>query len=1364
MGIFSNTLGGGRKNKPKTGGIFANTLSRRQQPAQQPYHTSVDSRGNSMGFSDERDTSGRPFFAYRNPGDTATTTDRTRVATRFDPRRPASQTRDSFYNPRDTRIGDSDKKTQIDHKIALALSGSNNPANLRTVLNAQNNDSDIIRDLQGNVIAGRKSLFQAQSDLAIEKKTPLPFTGTRYGQFALEAKQAQEEAKRANSLGGLFKNTLLGLPKALKDMLLPTRGYSDSELSQAKPTFKQTLLGVPKVAAEISSALGELLGSSGTSIAANFSQTKIGGKLADAGDKIRDFSVPKNAEEAKAMRIADVASFIPIGSVNATTRVVVSQIAKEKSPIVIKNLLKKIGDYSDDIIEALVRADTVDEVTSVLRSNRTIRQVEFSETANLLPAKEAVAKGLTEDEYVDRAVNDLFNQLDVIEKRQRELHGIDLLDESKARRIKISTQLDNLAKQTTRLNRDLSESQLRTEYQTAKGLSKPSSDFIGEPKKSGKQLAKEEVDNMFAERERKVAREYVERKTTNRAEYDPGYFARKETLEISQAKTELDIAKEALFNNPAKALSRYANKNGELPEVIGGKGGIFQKTGDDIADQLGFADSETARRSYERYLKQKQHVSTLENNLKTTRQIEKQTKPPQISQQSSQTIPNSKALVGRTMSEGEAKSIEIQAKQAIDIMDGAKIPDGVSLHKIISDTVTPVTKKVNFIDTFLRTPDRVMNKIGFGKEAVELRRAMDSYWKELPKNIAKHTEWAKRVPKESNERIFKYLDGQAIDLRPDEKQVALEVRVYLAQWADRLGLAKDQRVSEYITRLFDEELLAKEFPEELAKLIADKVPGSVYNPFMLRRLGAKGYKQDTWAALDAYVKRATRKVHMDPVLEKIQTKSGQSLEMANIEKTQFKFIQRYIENINMRPTDLEESFDNAIKSSFVGYKFGQRPVASVTQFLRRVSFRGSIGLNPTSALRNLSQGVNTYAVLGEKYTTIGYASLFKKGAKEELELEGILNAGFIQDRVISSTQKTIEVMDKGLFAMFQTAEFINRGAAYFGAKSKALSEGKTMGEAIEYAKGIVRKTQFAFDSVDTPVGMSSNIAKTAMQFQTFTMKQMEFLGGMAKDSVTGKEKAKNVIGLLRYATAGLVFVYTVGQVFNMKEKELIPVYRLGVPAALKPIVEAGKAALDLPDKYGNQRSLKEKIVDVAKSAIGYIPGGSQIKKTVEGVAANNSGGSFDKGGNLQFKVGETLPQKIQAGIFGKYAAPQAEKYFNRAEEAKKLDAEAERTYYELLALPESEGDQRFTQLEKDNPKLAGKIKVIGRDLNLGITEKDRELRAFGVTNGDRAQRVLDYILELPSEADQDKLYDELVRKRIITSVVAKQIQELMQSR
>jgi len=1646
MGIFDNTLGGQTKQKPKGGGIFANTISR-QRPQQQ-YHASVDSRGTSLGFSDERDTSGRPFFAYRNPGDTSTTTDYKRVATQFDPRIATTTPRDSFYNPRDPRIGDSDKRTQIDHEMALALSGSNNPANLRTVPNAQNRDSGIIRDLQGNVIAGRNSLFQAQSDLAIEKKTPLPFTGSRYGQFALEAKQAQEEARKAQSFGGLFKNTLSDLKSRFTNL--------GQKVSEAVP-------GVRAIADMGVQGSFEPIIKHASTIGTKEHQERLLGKkdhpIKNKEGKTLGYTYsPKNQ-----MNFA--LGFVnPVGGEGT----VLDKIAKEKSFSVIKNLLKKIGDYSDDVVEKLVRTDTVDEVTSILRSNITIRQgttnwsklqkenpdlfdtgilrknqkpqnangvipVEvhtaqtkwqnygqdsevsasilygkdkkyggyikkdgdpvrdssgnilddiydeatgryieptvsnkhlrdnlldsfstkegkqyLKEVVNALPknsdgtitayrigaiskegtqsytlsegmaktfsnqgtvilpagtpglpkggykdfgalpantvkikpegivawspydaeilveskyvkttsqlrteyadelaksksanlpkansAQQAVKDGLTEEQFmkgqgtpkdglteykgaVDAVKKDFPNEAIDLDSPSGVNDFMELLDNSEtADNLGISTEIltekllnrvtklkeagstklvnklgekltsinqnyidriksdgvrisENSGSEKVKLLRDIyggtipreikiyrgtnlmnaplrvgdyvtpskslargyvdgefgnvanytvksedlilmrvnsggidsvemvylpkaqladlqikTTSQLRADYQTAKGLSKPSPDFIGEPKKSGKQLAKEEVDNMFAERERKVAREYVERKTTNRAEYDPGYFARKETLE---------------------------------------------------------------------------------NNLKTTRQIEKQTKPPQTSQQSSQTIPNSKASVGRTMSEGEAKSIEIQAKQAIDIMAGGKIPDGVSLHKIISDTVTPVTKKVNFIDTFLRTPDRVMNKIGFGKEAVELRRAMDSYWKELPKNIAKHTEWAKRVPKESNERIFKYLDGQAIDLRPDEKQVALEIRAWLEQWADRLKLPKSQRVSEYITRLFDEELLAKEFPEELAKIIADKVPGSVYNPFMLRRLGAKGYKQDTWAALDAYVKRATRKVHMDPVLEKIQAKTGQSLEMANIEKSQFKYVQRYVENINMRPSEIEESIDNFLKSSPLGYKFGQRPVASISQFLRRISFRAGLGLNLGSALRNLSQGANTYSELGEKYTTLGYVGLFKKGAKEELEREGVLNAGFIQDRVLSSTAKIIERMDKGLFAMFQVAEYINRGAAYFGAKSKALSAGKSIDEAIEYAKGIVRKTQFSFDSVDTPVGMSSNIAKTVMQFQTFTMKQMEFLGEKAKGSVTGKEKVKNVIGLLRYAAAGTVFVYTIGRAFGMEPRELIPIYRIGAPPALVPIVETGKAALDTPDKYGNQRELKTKAIDVGKSFLGYVPAGSQIKKSFLGDQAVRQGGSFDKGGNLQFKVGETTGQKIQARLFGKYAGPQSDKYFNRAEEAQKLNKEAERTYDELLALPKSEGDHRFTQLEKDNPKLADKLKTIGRDRKLGITEKDRELRAFGVTNGDRAQRVLDYILELPSEADQDKLYDELVKKKIITSVVAKQIKELMQSR
>ncbi len=634
-------------------------------------------------------------------------------------------------------------------------------------------------------------------------------------------------------------------------------------------------------------------------------------------------------------------------------------------------------------------------------------------------------------------------------------------------------------------------------------------------------------------------------------------------------------------------------------------------------------------------------------------------------------------------STGEGRSIEIAARQAQDILRGEQVPPGVSLPRIIEQTVTPVQKKVHTIDTFLRTPHFVKEKIGFGKEATELRTAMDSYWKELPKNIDKVTQWSKQVSKESNERIFRWLDGEAIDLTPIEMKVGGEIKTYLKEWATRLGLEKDNTITHYITHIFDKELLAKEFDEDLAKILADRIPGSVYDPFLLKRLGAKGYKQDTWAALDAYVKRATRKVHMDPVLEKIQAKTGPTLDMSNIEESQFNYIKKYIDNINMRPSNADKGIDNFIKSK-IGYKLGQRPLNAVLATFRRMTFRGMLGLNPASAIRNLSQGINTYAELGEKYTVIGYASLFKKGAREELAREGILNAGFIQDRVLSSTKKAIEKMDKGLFVFFNLAEHINRGSAYFGAKAKGLKKGMTEQEAIEFAKGIVRKTQFVFDSIDTPVGLSSDIAKTFSQFGTFGIKQVEFLGGKAKGAFYGQEKAKNIAGLMRYAVAGIAFVYTIGSAIGMKPEELIPF--MGTlekgklpftePPSLKFPIEVTKAALNTPDKYGQVRSGAQKLKDIGKSAVGLIPAGSQIRKTLQGLQAVKEGGSYTKSGNLQFTQGTSLGAKAQSVIFGKYASPEAQNYFNKVEINSKETSAIKPVYDQVQALDaEGKGEE-----------------------------------------------------------------------------------------
>jgi hypothetical protein len=721
-------------------------------------------------------------------------------------------------------------------------------------------------------------------------------------------------------------------------------------------------------------------------------------------------------------------------------------------------------------------------------------------------------------------------------------------------------------------------------------------------------------------------------------------------LELEQKAISIAIQKETIENSPLNQLIKYASKTGEnkgkLPEVLGGKingsgaTSKFGKRGDDIVTEV-FGrniDSETARVEFEKFMARKKQLNEEEIALKQEikdfkkSQGETQTK---ITPENKVTTPPSQveAMSGGT---GELRSLENIAKEQLSKSNLVNTGETFSLPHIIETMQTSVKSKINALD-YIRTPDKVLKKIGLEKNAVELRTAYEGYLKELPQNINKITEWSREVPKESNIKVFKYLDGEAIDLNPAEIKVVGEIKSWLAEWADRLGLPKDNRIADYITHLFDEQLIKKEFDEDLAKIITDKIPSSVYDPFLLKRLGAKGYKQDTWAALDAYVKRGTRKAFMDNPLANLKEASK------SLEKSQWDYVKKYADGINMRPTNLDNLIDNGIKQ-MIGYRLGQRPTTRITQFLRKATYRGMLGLNLSSALRNISQGINTYAKLGEKYTVIGYSKLLSPANYAELTRERIFAQNMIEDRTLSATKKLVEKLDKGLFFFFEQAERINRGSAYFGGKAKALAEGKTEEQAIEFGKKIVRDTQFLFGKIDTPVLLQSDLMKTLFQFQTFTTKQVEFLTEMAKN--------KEFAGLIRYGLAGLAFTYTIGQAFGMKPKDLIPIYRIGIPPSLKLPYEVVSAVINAPNKYGQPRSIGQKLSDISKSTIGYIPAGTQIKKTIQGMQTIQKGGSYDKAGRLQFKQGQSTPAKIQSILFGKYASQNAQNYFNRTSVSK----------------------------------------------------------------------------------------------------------------
>jgi len=460
-----------------------------------------------------------------------------------------------------------------------------------------------------------------------------------------------------------------------------------------------------------------------------------------------------------------------------------------------------------------------------------------------------------------------------------------------------------------------------------------------------------------------------------------------------------------------------------------------------------------------------------------------------------------------------------------------------------------------------------------------------------------------------------------------------EIQTYLSDWADKLGLPEDKRIANYITHIFEKDFIQKEFDPEIAKLIQDRVPGSVYDPFLEKRLGKLGYVEDTWRALDAYVKRATRKFHMDQALD------GLSAKAEKLESSQFDYVKNYVDRINLRPTKVDNMIDNTLKSlPGVGYRLGQRPTASLSRTGRQAVYRGTLGFNIGSALKNLTQGVNTYAELGEKYTLKGYTELVKNIKSSELEDVGVLRDNFIQDRTISTGKQLIQKMDRGLFALFETAERINRGSAYYGAKAKALDGGMDEQQAIEFARDVVRKTQFTFGSVDTPVALQSDLARTLAQLQSFTIKQGEFLG----EKITKKEWA----GMMRYMGGSLVIASTIGQLFGMDWKDFIPSLRFGPPPTLQPFVETAKAALNVPDKFGNEQDLEDKARSIAKTAIPFIPAGSQVKKTIEGFTTAKQGFATSRSGKVQHLVDPSAGNIVRGSIFGKSALPGRQDYFD----------------------------------------------------------------------------------------------------------------------
>lgn len=228
---IKSVLSGKTAGKPDVSGLL------KKKPAE-GYYATTTSRGYSFGPSPEHDPySDRPYLDFRNPGDTSTTTDKTRVASRNNPLSPAPSVRDDFYNERMPESASSAIRKELkargdeelDHGVALALSGSNARENLSLLDKEKNQAFGMLeRALQKQVLEGKISLFQAQIKDAKAKGKPLPFVASPQPKYEQEADKANKDAKAANSVRGLLKETIKGIPSTAKRLVSPEKAGAEA--------------------------------------------------------------------------------------------------------------------------------------------------------------------------------------------------------------------------------------------------------------------------------------------------------------------------------------------------------------------------------------------------------------------------------------------------------------------------------------------------------------------------------------------------------------------------------------------------------------------------------------------------------------------------------------------------------------------------------------------------------------------------------------------------------------------------------------------------------------------------------------------------------------------------------------------------------------------------------------------------------------------------------------------------------------------------------------------------------------------------------------------------------------------------------
>lgn len=254
-------------------------------------------------------------------------------------------------------------------------------------------------------------------------------------------------------------------------------------------------------------------------------------------------------------------------------------------------------------------------------------------------------------------------------------------------------------------------------------------------------------------------------------------------------------------------------------------------------------------------------------------------------------------------------------------------------------------------------------------------------------------------------------------------------------------------------------------------VLREDLPRSVKFGFFEKRLGMKGYSESSMESFERYIHGIARKTYDEPA------------------------IQKSIDLYEKVPDDMKGYVKDYLRH-FAGYDKTDPLADSIKSF----EWMRTLGLNPRSAVTNLTQRVNTYADVPIKDALLGQKFAFTPDA-EKLFVESGLDS-LVSEKMMEGARGANAAMEKTrnlVGFMFNKVERGNLKHAFSTGYLQGIKSGMSEKDAIIKGVKLAEKHHFRYGRVGTSPAMRG-WGGVGLQFAgSYPVKQLEFLSKIARE-------------------------------------------------------------------------------------------------------------------------------------------------------------------------------------------------------------------------------------------------------------------------